>query len=55
LIGIIDNKNKIQSKNLEDYFILPKGKTIDLKIVKEKMKGLKHKIVAQNYLFLKIK
>lgn len=55
LIGIIDNKNKIQSKNLEDYFILPKGKTIDLKIVKEKMKGLKYKIVAQNYLFLKIK
>lgn len=55
LVGIVDNKKKIQSNNLEDYFILPKGKTIDLEIVKKKMKGLKYKLVAENYLFRKIK
>lgn len=55
LIGIIDNKNKIQNNNLEDYFRTPKGKTIDLEMVKRKMKGIKYRLVAENYLFQKIK
>lgn len=55
LIGIMGNENKIQNKNLEEYFILPMGKTIDLEIVRKKMKGLKYKLVAENYIFRKIK
>jgi len=54
-IGIIDKKNRIQSNNLENYFKLPKEKTIELKTVKEKMKGLKYTLTADNYLFRKIK
>ena len=53
-IGIVDSKNKVQNNNLEQYFTLPKGKSIDFKIVKEKMKGLRYKVVAENYLFRKI-
>lgn len=52
-IGIVDNKNKIQSKNLEQYFILPKERSINFEKVKEKMKGPKYKLVAENYLFRK--
>ena len=39
LIGIIDDKNKIQDKELDRYFKLPKQKTVDLQTVKETMKG----------------
>ncbi len=53
-IGIVDQNNEIQNSNLEQYFILPKKKSIDLKIVLEKMKGLKYKVVAENYLFRKV-
>lgn len=52
-IGIINSENKIENNNLENYFILPKEKPIDLKIVKENMKGFKYKVVAENYLFRK--
>jgi hypothetical protein len=55
LIGIVDRNNKIKNKNLEKYFILPKGKSINIKKVKEKMKGLKYNEVAENYLFRKVK
>jgi len=54
-LGIVDNKNKIQSNNLEAYFKLPKEKAVDIKSVKEKMKGLKYSLTAENYLFRKIK
>ncbi|MDY0236582.1 MAG: hypothetical protein RBR71_11155 [Gudongella sp.] len=53
-IGIVDSKNRVQNKNLDQYFILPKGKAIDFELVREKMKGLKYKIVAENYLFRKV-
>lgn len=53
-IGIIDSKNKIKNNNLKNYFVLPNGKSIDLKTVKEKMKGLKYTLIAENYLFRKI-
>lgn len=53
LIGIVDNK-RIESKNLDSYFILPKNKKTDLVLVREKMKGLKYKVVAENYVFRKI-
>jgi len=53
-IGVVDN-NKIKNKNLEKYFKLPKEKSINLKKVKEEMKGLKYKLRAQNYLFRKVK
>jgi len=54
-LGIVDNKNKIQSNNLEAYFKLPNEKAVDIKTVKEKMKGLKYTLAAENYLFRKIK
>ncbi len=54
-IGVIDTKNRIQSENLENYFKLPKARVIDIKMVKEKMKGLKYVLTAENYLFRKIK
>ena len=54
-IGIVDSNNKIQNSNLDNYFVLPKEKPIDLKAVREKMKGLKYALVAENYLFRKIK
>lgn len=54
-IGMVDYNNKIQSNNLEAYFKLPKEKAVDIKTVKEKMKGLKYTLAAENYLFRKIK
>ncbi|MGB3161784.1 MAG: hypothetical protein WBA84_11120 [Carnobacterium sp.] len=54
-IGIVTNDYAIQTSNLEDYFKLPKNKEIDLTSVKDKMKGLKYKVVAENYLFRKVK
>lgn len=54
LLGVVDYKNKVQKNNLEQYFILPKDKPIDLNIVREKMKGLKYVVNADNYLFRKV-
>jgi hypothetical protein len=54
-IGIVDKNNKIENNNLKNYFVLPKEKPIDLKTVREKMKGLKYTLVAENYLFRKVK
>ncbi len=53
-IGVIDHNNDIVSDNLDEYFTLSKDKEIDLNIVKEKMKGLKYQVIAENYLFFKI-
>ncbi len=53
-IGIVDSKNTLHTKNLEDYFVMPKGKILDLERVLEKMQGPKYDVVAENYLFCKI-
>ena len=53
-VGVIVN-NRIIDTNLENYFIMPKSKDIDLIKVKEKMKGPKYVSSVENYLFRKIK
>ena len=54
LIAVIEN-DKIKKDNLEEYFKLANGKPVDIKQVKEKMKGLKYEKMAGNYLFRKLK
>lgn len=54
-IGIVDSKQTIHTKNLIDYLEMPKGKPLDLERVLEKMQGPKYEVVAENYLFLKIR
>jgi hypothetical protein len=54
LIAVVEN-NKIKKDNLEKYFKLAKGKPVDIKQVKEKMKGPKYEVMAENYLFSKVK
>ncbi len=54
LIGVVRANNEIEQGDLERYFKLPKEKPIDLKMVKDKMKGLKYTAVAENYVFRKI-
>ena len=53
-IGIVDNQNRIDSTEIDKYFCLPKGRAVDLKTVKEKMKGLKYTFNPTNYLFRKL-
>ncbi|QMT16801.1 hypothetical protein H1Q58_12610 [Planococcus maritimus] len=53
LIGIVSGNNEIEEGELERYFKLPKEKPIDLKLVKDKMKGLAYSAAAENYLFRK--
>jgi hypothetical protein len=55
LVGTIDENYKIDDINLDDYFVMPKDKAVDLMNVKSKMKGPKYSISAENYLFQKIK
>jgi hypothetical protein len=55
LIGTVDSNNKISSKDLDKYFILPKNKEIDLNAVMSKMKGLKYTLNPSNYIFKKIR
>ena len=52
-IAVIGKNNKIIDSNLAEYFVLPKSKEVDLVQVKEKMKGPKYKLTAENYLFRK--
>ena len=52
-IGVIEN-NRIKSTKLDEYFKLPKGKKINLDIVRTKMKGFKYIKRAENYIFRKI-
>ena len=54
LIGVVSGNNEIEQGELERYFKLPKEKPIDLKMVKDKMKGLKYTAAAENYVFRKI-
>ncbi|KYG59477.1 hypothetical protein [Planococcus maritimus] len=53
LIGIVSDNDNIERDNLEEYFKLPKEKPVDFALVKEKMKGLKYSVAAENYLFRK--
>ncbi|MDW7656851.1 MAG: hypothetical protein SCM11_06720 [Bacillota bacterium] len=53
-IGIVDNQNRIHLANMEKYFNLPKGRSVDLEIVKANMKGLKYTLGAENYIFRKL-
>lgn len=53
LIAVINSDNKIDVTNLDSYFKLPKGKIINLDIVKKKMKGLKYTKNPNNYIFRK--
>lgn len=54
LIGVIGKNNKIIDTKLDDYFVLPRSKKVDLVKVKEKMKGPKYKLTTENYLFHKV-
>lgn len=54
-IGVIGKNNRIIDTKLDDYFVLPRSKNVDLVKVKEKMKGPKYKLTAENYLFRKVK
>ncbi len=53
-IGIVESNNKIMSNNLDEYFKLPRDKSIDLDIVRTKMKGLKYIVMADNYIFRRV-
>ena len=53
-IGVIGNNNRIIETELDDYFVLPKNKNVDLQKVREQMKGPKYKLTAENYLFRKL-
>ncbi len=55
LVGTIDENYEINQSNLDDYFVMPKGKPVDLMVVKTKMKGPKYSKSAENYLFQKFK
>lgn len=54
-IGIIDENNLFSDSDLDKYFIMPKGKTVNLIKVKENMCGPKYSKTAPNYIFRKIK
>lgn len=54
LIGVIVGSNKLKTTNLDEYFKLPKEKTVNLDIVKSKMKGLKYLKSEDNYIFRKL-
>jgi len=46
-IGVIGKNNRIIDNKLDDYFVLPRSKNVDLVKVKEKMKGPKYKLTAE--------
>lgn len=52
-IGIVNSKNIIERTNLDRYFTLPGGKSVDIGKVRLKMKGPKYSLNAGNYLFRK--
>ena len=54
-IGIVGENNEIIDSKLDDYFVLPRKKSVDLVSVKNKMKGPKYERTTENYLFRKIK
>lgn len=54
LVGVIGKSSKIIETKLDDYFVLPRSKPVDLVKVKVKMKGPKYILSAENYLFCKV-
>lgn len=52
-IGVVVN-HKISNEKLDKYFKLSKDRSVNLKQVRETMKGPKYKITATNYVFKKI-
>ena len=54
-IGTVDAEHSIHDDNLEHYFTMPKGKSLDFQRVVEKMQGPNYALVAENYLFRKIR
>jgi len=53
-IGIVGEKNRINSTSLGNYFNLRKGRSVDLEAVQANMKGLKYTLSAENYIFGKL-
>ncbi|MGM0897000.1 MAG: hypothetical protein ACQEV0_03820 [Bacillota bacterium] len=53
-IGIVNEKNKIETGQLDRYFKRPRGKEMDLPAVKKNMKGWDYSVAAENYLFRKV-
>lgn len=54
-IGVVGKHHPVIDTKLNDYFVLPKNKEVDLTKVKEKMKGPTYALTAENYIFRKIK
>lgn len=52
-IGIVNDKNEIETGQLDRYFKRPRGKEMDLGTVKKNMKGWNYSVSAENYLFRK--
>lgn len=52
-IGIVNDKNEIETGQLDRYFKRPRGKEMDLATVKKTMKGWNYSVAAENYLFRK--
>ena len=51
LIGVINEKNQIQTTELDVYFTFSRPRAIDVEKVIQLMKGPKYKYQAQNYIF----
>ncbi|WP_143103183.1 hypothetical protein [Halolactibacillus miurensis] len=54
-IGVVGTHHRIINTKLNDYFVLPRNKEVDLTKVKEKMKGPTYALTAENYIFRKIR
>ena len=53
LIGVVNSKNRIETKNLDQYFEFARKRPIDGGKVKKSMKGPNYKVKADNYIFRK--
>ena len=51
LVGVINQRNMLSTKQLDKYFVLKNERQIDEKEVRSTMKGPKYKIHATNYIF----
>jgi len=50
-VGVITSRNAIDSSNLDRYFKLKNNKSVDLEMVKKKMKGPKYTLCNENFIF----
>ncbi len=51
LVGVINQRNTLSTKQLDKYFVLKKDSQIDEEEVRSTMKGPKYKVQAANYIF----